>query len=73
MSQPKITVVELDALALVSIVKHCSESAPDIVTGQLLGLDMNGTLSITRSFPFASYVLQHCLWHALCTVCYECV
>lgn len=55
MAQPKITQVEIDALALVQIVKHCSESMPDIVTGQLFGLDINGTLGITRSFPFASY------------------
>lgn len=34
------------------LVKHCSQSYPTIATGSLLGMDVNGTLEITNSFPF---------------------
>ena len=34
------------------IIKHCSESAPTLVAGQLLGWDFSGNLSITHCFPF---------------------
>ncbi|KAF9968333.1 Eukaryotic translation initiation factor 3 subunit H, partial [Actinomortierella ambigua] len=44
-----ITSVQLDAMVVLKIVKHCRESAP--VTGQLMGLDVNGVLEVTHSFP----------------------
>lgn len=34
------------------IIKHCSESLPNLVTGQLLGLDVRGSLEVTNCFPF---------------------
>jgi len=34
------------------LIKHCHENLPDLVTGQLLGLDVNSTLEVTNSFPF---------------------
>ena len=36
------------------IVKHCTENAPSLVTGQLLGLDVGSTLEVTDCFPFPS-------------------
>ncbi|KAI8597634.1 hypothetical protein EDD21DRAFT_384938 [Dissophora ornata] len=43
--------VQLDAMVVLKIVKHCRESAPTTVTGQLMGLDVNGVLEVTHSFP----------------------
>ncbi|KAF9173467.1 hypothetical protein BGX21_000807 [Mortierella sp. AD011] len=43
--------VQLDAMVVLKIVKHCRESAPATVTGQLMGLDVNGVLEVTHSFP----------------------
>jgi len=33
------------------IIKHCKEGIPELVSGQLLGLDVGKTLEITHSFP----------------------
>lgn len=49
-------VVQLDALVVFKIIKHCTESLPDLVTGQLLGLDVDNTLEITNCFPFPNKV-----------------
>jgi translation initiation factor 3 subunit H len=46
--------IELDSLVVLQIVKHCQESLPATVTGQILGIDIKGTLKITYSFPFSS-------------------
>ncbi|KAF9143645.1 Eukaryotic translation initiation factor 3 subunit H [Mortierella sp. GBA39] len=43
--------VQLDAMVVLKIVKHCRESIPATVTGQLMGLDVNGVLEVTHSFP----------------------
>lgn len=40
--------------AVLKIIKHCRESYPNDVTGQLLGLDEQGTLEVTNCFPFPS-------------------
>ncbi|GJJ78087.1 translation initiation factor 3 subunit H [Entomortierella parvispora] len=66
--------VQLDAMVVLKIVKHCRESVPTTVTGQLMGLDVNGVLEVTHSFPMpknqdsedfegSQYQLQmmHCL------------
>jgi translation initiation factor 3 subunit H len=37
---------------VLKIIKHCRENLPELVTGQLLGLDVNSTLEVTNSFPF---------------------
>jgi translation initiation factor 3 subunit H len=34
------------------IVKHCNENFPVMVAGSLLGLDVNGILEVTYSYPF---------------------
>jgi len=46
-----ITTVQLDGLVLLKIINHAKESAPDVVSGQLLGLDNHSTLEITASYP----------------------
>lgn len=38
--------------ALLKIIKHCKEFAPNLVTGQLLGLDIGSVLEVTNCFPF---------------------
>eukprot|EP00735_Rhodelphis_limneticus_P011268 TRINITY_DN434_c0_g1::TRINITY_DN434_c0_g1_i1::g.2507::m.2507 TRINITY_DN434_c0_g1::TRINITY_DN434_c0_g1_i1::g.2507 ORF type:complete len:348 (-),score=97.74,sp/Q9C5Z2/EIF3H_ARATH/47.60/2e-96,JAB/PF01398.16/1.5e-14,Phage_HK97_TLTM/PF06120.6/0.036 TRINITY_DN434_c0_g1_i1:550-1539(-) len=49
-----INEVELHGLVLLKIIKHCKESLPNLVTGQLLGLDVDETLEVTNCFPFPS-------------------
>lgn len=39
---------------VLKIIKHCRESYPVDVTGQLLGLDVDGVLEVTNCFPFPS-------------------
>lgn len=50
----KLELVELDGLVVLKIVKHCKEHLPQLVTGQLLGLDFGSTLEVTNCFPFPS-------------------
>ncbi|KAJ1815275.1 hypothetical protein IWW57_004295 [Coemansia sp. S610] len=45
-----LTVVKVDPLALLKIVKHARESFPTPVNGQLLGLEINGVLEVTNAF-----------------------
>jgi translation initiation factor 3 subunit H len=47
-------VVQLDGLVLLKIIKHCKENVPEVVTGQLLGLNIEDRLEVTNCFPFAS-------------------
>jgi hypothetical protein len=46
------TVVQLDGLVLLKIINHSREAMPDVVSGQLLGLDIGQKLEVTNSFPF---------------------
>jgi len=46
-----IETVQIDGLVLLKIIKHCKNSIPDIVTGQLLGLAKNSVLEVTNCFP----------------------
>lgn len=34
------------------MVKHCSQAFPTTATGSIVGMDVNGTLQATNSFPF---------------------
>ena len=34
------------------IIKHCSQAFPTTATGSIVGMDVNGTLEITNTFPF---------------------
>jgi len=42
--------VEVEGLVILKIIKHCREFLPQVVTGQLLGLDEQGTLEVTNCF-----------------------
>jgi len=51
---PKLEIVQLDGLVALKIIKHCKENLPELVTGQLLGLDVGTTLEVTNCFPYPS-------------------
>jgi len=51
---PTLNVVQLDGLVVLKIIKHCKENLPELVTGQLLGLDVGNTLEVTNCFPYPS-------------------
>ena len=44
--------VQLDAQVVLKVMQHCDNALPQLVTGQLLGLDVGHTLEITDCFPF---------------------
>ncbi len=44
--------VQIDGLALLKIMQHCDGALPNIVTGQLLGLDVGQTMEVTDCYPF---------------------
>lgn len=49
----RVSSVHIDGLAMLKIVKHCQESLPQMVTGSLLGLQVDGgVLEVTHAFPF---------------------
>ena len=50
--EARLAKVQLEGHVVLKIVKHCQECAPDLVTGQLLGLDVRSTLEVTDAFPF---------------------
>ncbi len=54
----RLRAVQLEGHVILKIVKHCQECAPNLVTGQLLGLDVGQTLEVTDSFPFPVSMLE---------------
>jgi translation initiation factor 3 subunit H len=50
----KLHSVEIDALVALKIVAHCRESLPAPATGQVMGIDIQGTLHVTHSYPFTA-------------------
>jgi translation initiation factor 3 subunit H len=44
--------VQVEALVVMKIIKHSSQNFPTTATGSLVGMEKNGTLEITSSFPF---------------------
>lgn len=44
--------VQVEALVVMKMIKHSSQAFPTVATGSLVGMDVNGTLEITNSFPF---------------------
>lgn len=44
--------MQVEALTVMKIIKHCSSAFPSTVTGSLVGMDVAGTLEVTNSFPF---------------------
>jgi len=51
-AQEPVREVHIDGLAALKIVKHCNENLPSMVTGSLLGLDVDGILQVTYAYPF---------------------
>lgn len=46
--------VQVEGQVVLKIVEHCKAAMPNLVTGQLLGLDIGQTLEVTDCFPFPS-------------------
>ncbi|EFR03662.1 eukaryotic translation initiation factor 3 subunit H [Nannizzia gypsea CBS 118893] len=44
--------VQVDALVVMKIIKHCTQTFPTTATGSLVGMDVKGNLEVTNSFPF---------------------
>ncbi|KAL5341802.1 hypothetical protein BJX70DRAFT_357956 [Aspergillus crustosus] len=51
-TQTPLTTVKVEALVVLKIIKHCSQTFPTTATGSIVGLDVGGTLEITNTFPF---------------------
>ncbi|KAJ5135826.1 JAB1/Mov34/MPN/PAD-1 [Penicillium bovifimosum] len=47
-----LAAVQVEALVVMKIIKHCSQTFPSTATGALVGMDVDGTLEITNTFPF---------------------
>ncbi len=47
--------VSIDGLALLKIVKHCNDHLPSMVSGSLLGVDVNGTVEISYAYPYPQH------------------
>merc|ERR1711939_829365 len=64
---PPLKAVQLESLVVMKVIKHCATRFPTVATGSLVGMDNNGTLEVTNSFPFpvvdlppeAQYEQQH--------------
>ena len=46
--------VQVQALVVMKIIKHCSQTFPTTATGFVVGMDKNSTLEVTDAFPFPS-------------------
>ncbi|KAL6188917.1 hypothetical protein ACLB2K_040308 [Fragaria x ananassa] len=55
---PPLRVVQIEGLVILKIIKHCKEFSPNLVTGQLLGLDVGSVLEVTNCFPFPARVVE---------------
>lgn len=44
--------VHIDGLAVLKIMKHCNDNLPTLVSGSLLGVDVDGVLEVTYAYPF---------------------
>lgn len=44
--------VQVEALVVMRIIKHSTQTFPTTATGALVGMDVGGQLQITNSFPF---------------------
>jgi translation initiation factor 3 subunit H len=51
---PPVRIVQIAALVVMKIIKQCRDFFPSPSNGHLLGLDVNGVLQITNSYPLPS-------------------
>ncbi|EXJ71630.1 eukaryotic translation initiation factor 3 subunit H [Cladophialophora psammophila CBS 110553] len=48
-----VKAVQLEALVVMKVIKHCASRFPTVATGSLVGMDNNdGILEVTNTFPF---------------------
>src|ERR1700760_2789744 len=52
MADGGIKVVQVEALAVLKIIKHSSQIYPTVATGSIVGMDVSGVLEVTNCFPF---------------------
>ncbi|KAF2418756.1 eukaryotic translation initiation factor 3 subunit H [Tothia fuscella] len=52
MADAALKSVQVEALVVMKLIKHCTSTHPTTATGFLVGMDVNSTLQITNSFPF---------------------
>ncbi|KAL8932308.1 MAG: hypothetical protein Q9211_006390, partial [Gyalolechia sp. 1 TL-2023] len=57
LKEAPLTAVQVEALVVMKIIKHCSQTFPTTATGFLVGMDAKSTLEITNSFPFPTVEL----------------
>lgn len=50
--EPPLSGVQLEALTVMKVIKHCTSRHPATATGFLVGMDNNGVLEVTNCFPF---------------------
>ena len=50
--QMRVREVHLDGIAAMRIMKHCEDGLPTGSAGSLLGIDIDGILEVTYSYPF---------------------
>jgi len=50
--------VSIDGLALLKIVKHCNDHLPSMVSGSLLGVDVDGTVEISYAYPYPQHAAK---------------
>ena len=50
----RVREVVIDGVAVMKIIKHCNDNLPTMVAGSLLGLDINGVLEVTYTFPYSA-------------------
>lgn len=58
-----LRLVTLEGNVVLKIIKHCQESQPSLVTGQLLGLDIGSSLEVTDCYPFPASSYTQALLH----------
>jgi len=46
-----LSVVQLDGVVVLKIIKHCKDNLNEVVTGSIMGLDFDSTLEVTNCFP----------------------
>ncbi|KAI2611914.1 eukaryotic translation initiation factor 3 subunit 3 [Hypoxylon sp. NC1633] len=51
--------VQVEALVVMKIVRHCSNSFPTTATGSTVGMDKDGILEVTNAFPFPTVDLAN--------------
>jgi translation initiation factor 3 subunit H len=48
----ELQAVQIEALVVMKILKHCSQAFPTIATGCIVGMDVGSTLQVTNCFPY---------------------